>query len=101
MKTYLCVVFSEKKQATGKPLNGIFFVCKSALQVCVVVAVMGDESSMKREMDAEPQEGFLHQIFMETVSSPINIILLGLCGILIYKIYCISKGNTQGNSSDY
>ncbi|KAF2368544.1 Cytochrome b5-like heme/steroid binding domain [Trinorchestia longiramus] len=48
-----------------------------------------------REKDATPdpelEESFLQEIIMEAVSSPLNIVLLAVCCVLIYKIYRASR----------
>lgn len=47
--------------------------------------------------DAEVNEdNFLHRIIEEAVSSPINIVLLSVCIILLYKIYRASKEEPPG-----
>lgn len=45
---------------------------------------------------SESQDDFFSRLLEEAVSSPINIILLTVCGILLYKIYRASKEEPPG-----
>lgn len=63
--------------------------------VAQVVMAEVDEANDSSEPLAD--DGFIQQIITEAVTSPLNIVLLGICCVLIYKIYRASRGEPPGN----